>query len=384
VRKNLAIIISGLLLGFILGIIFIFTFLAAKDTAPLINPLAPKRVVIGFLPYWLLDTATSDYSKYITTLAYFGLRVDQNGNIQKLLNSQQEEPGWNNLRSDNLDSFFSNALKNNLNLSLMVTSGDVNSIEDLVSQPALHAKNLVTDLKPLIAKYKFSDINLDIEYTQTASSAARNNFTKFVTEVKKELGSSETLTIEISPTDVIRNNLIDPKAISEIADNVVLMAYDYHSTNSIVTGPVAPVSGAGITSEYDVVAAIEKSLDLISPQKLVLGIPLYGYEWESLTQTPRSAIIPNTGVAASNRRAEELLSSCSNCSVTLDKEADEQYISYFDQTVGDYHTIFYPDKNSTQAKINSANKFQLEGLALWALGYEGNSILNPLTTYKSE
>jgi spore germination protein YaaH len=70
--------------------------------------------------------------------------------------------------------------------------------------------------------------------------------------------------------------------MSKIADNIVLMAYDYHSTSSFVTGPVAPLSGAGIMSEYDVTAAVEKTLDLIPPQKLVLGIPLYGYEWETL------------------------------------------------------------------------------------------------------
>ena len=382
--KNLAIIIFGILLGLLFGVLFIFNFLVPKNTSSIINPLAPKKVVIGFLPYWLLNTAESDYSKYITTLSYFGLRVDQNGNIQKLLNPTQEEPGWNALRSGRLDSFFNNALKNNVSLSLMVASGDINSINGLISQPELHAKNLISDLKPLIEKYKFSDINLDIEYTQSASPAARENFTKFVTEVRKQLANDETLTVEISPTDVIRNNLIDPKAMDKIADNIILMAYDYHSTSSFVTGPVAPLNGAGVMSEYDVTAAIEKSLDLISPQKLVLGIPLYGYEWESLNQTPRSAIIPNTGVVASNKRAEELLSSCASCSATLDKEADENYISYFDQNSKDYHTIFYPDKNSTEAKINFINEFQLKGLALWALGYEGNSILDPLKVYKNK
>lgn len=380
-RKNLLIIICGILFGLLLGILIIINFLSPKDTSSLINPLAPKKVVIGFLPYWFLNTANSDYSKYITTLSYFGLRVDQNGNIQKLLNPQQEESGWNALRSGKLDNFFNNALKNNVSLSLMVASGNIDSINGLVSDPVIHAKNLVSDLRPLIDKYKFLDINLDIEYTQSASSGARDNFTKFVKEVKNELKNNETLTVEISPTDVIRNSLIDPKAMGEIADNIVLMAYDYHSTSSFVTGPVAPLSGAGVMSEYDVTAAVEKALDLIPPQKLVLGIPLYGYEWESLTQVPRSAIIPNTGVAASNRRAEELLSSCSSCSAILDKDADEKYISYFDQNLGDYHTIFYPDKNSTAAKINFTNKFQLGGLALWALGYEGNSILDPLTVY---
>ena len=383
-KKKLTIIICGVTLGIFLGVLVIINFLVPGNVFSIINPLAPKKIVIGFLPYWLLDTANNDYSKYITTLSYFGLRVDQNGNIQKLLNPQQEEPGWNALYSGKLDQFFNNALKNNVSLSLMVASGNIDAINGLIGDPAAHAKNLISDLKPLVDKYKFSDINLDIEYTQNASSGARDNFTKFVTEVKKELKNNETLTVEISPTDVIRSNLIDPKAMSKIADNIVLMAYDYHSTSSFVTGPVAPLSGAGIMSEYDVTAAVEKTLDLIPPQKLVLGIPLYGYEWETLAQIPRSAIIPNTGVAASNRRAEELLSSCSNCIAALDKEADEKYISYFDQTIGDYHIIFYPDKDSTAAKINFTNKFQLEGLALWALGYEGNSILNPLTTYKNE
>lgn len=382
--KNLAIIILGVLLGIFLGILVIINFLVLKNNPSIINPLSPKKIVIGFLPYWLLNTAKSDYSKYITTLSYFGLRVDQNGNIQKLLNPQQEEPGWYALRSGKLDQFFNNALKKNVSLSLMVASGDINSINDLINDPNIHAKNLVSDLKPLIDKYKFSDINLDIEYTQNASPAARNNFTKFVTEVRKELNNNETLTIEISPMDVINNNLIDSKAMSKIADNIVLMAYDYHSTSSFVTGPVAPLSGAGVISEYDVTVAIEKTLDLISPQKLVLGIPLYGYEWETLNRITRSAIIPNTGVVASNRRTEELLYSCSSCSATLDNEANEKYISYFDQNMGDYHMIFYPDMNSTEAKISLANQFQLGGLALWALGYDGNSILNPLTTYKSK
>lgn len=379
--KKLAVIISGLIIGLFLGFLVIINFIVPNKTYSVINPLAPKKIVIGFLPYWLLNTAKSDYSNYVTTLAYFGLRVDQNGNIQKLLSPSQEEPGWYDLHSGKLDQFFSDALKNNVSLSLMVVSGDADSINGLISDPVLHAKNLVSDLNPLIDKYKFSDINLDIEYMQSASPTAQKKFTEFVTEVRKELKSSETLTVEISPTDVITNNLIDPRAMSKLADNIVLMAYDYHSTSSFVTGPVAPVSGAGITSEYDVTAAVEKALDLISPQKLVLGVPLYGYEWESLAKDSRSAIIPNSGVVASNRRAEELLSTCSSCSAVLDKEADEKYISYFDEEFGDYHTVFFPDKSSMEAKTRLVNEFQLEGLALWALGYEGNSILNPLTSY---
>jgi spore germination protein YaaH len=384
--KKIYIILFGAIVGVCLGVYLLFytslfSFGAKNSDGIFINPLSPKKIIIGFLPYWLLDKANLDYSKQITTLAYFSLRVDGNGNIQKLLNEQQEEPGWYALESGKLDPFFNNVIKNNLTLSLTVASGDVNSINLLISDPVAHAKNLVMDIKPLMDKYKFSDLNLDIESTQTATPPARLNFTAFVKEVRKELNKNQTLTVEISPTDVIRNNLIDPEAIGKIADNVVLMAYDYHSTSSFVTGPVAPISGAGVTSEYDVTSAVEKTLDLIPAVKLTLGIPLYGYEWESLSQIPRSAIIPNTGMAVSNRTAEELLSSCTDCTVALDSQANEKYISSFDAVFNDFQTVFYPDKDSTQAKINLANKLDLNGIALWALGYEGSSILNPLEKY---
>jgi spore germination protein YaaH len=285
------------------------------------------------------------------------------------------------LKSGKLDPFFDSALKNRQTLSLTVASGDITSIESLVSNPVQNAKNLISDLKPIMEKYQFSDLNLDIEDTQTATPAARLLFTQFVEEVRKDLKKGQTLTVEISPTDVIRNNLIDPKAIGKIADDVVLMAYDYHSTSSFVTGPAAPVSGAGITSEYDVTSAVEKTLAFVPAIKLTLGIPLYGYGWESLSQTPRSAIIPNTGLVVSNRTAEDFLSSCTDCSAQLDSQANEKYISTYQSDVNDYKTIFYPDKVSTQAKISLANKVELNGIALWALGYEGSSILNPLQKY---
>lgn len=384
--KKIYLVLFGIVGGIFLGtyLLFntpLFSFGAKNSSAILINPLSAKKTVIGFLPYWLLNKASIDYSKQITILTYFSLRVDGNGNIQKLLNPQQEEPGWHALNSGKLAPFFETALKNNLRLSLTIDSGDVNSINALVSDPINHAKNLVADVKPLMNQYKFSDLNLDIEYTQTASAAARANFTKFIETVKNGLDNNQTLTVEISPTDVIRNNLINPAAIGRIADNVVLMAYDYHSTSSFVTGPVAPLNGAGIISEYDVTSATEKALNFIPAIKLILGIPLYGYEWESINSSPRSAVIPNTGATFSNHSAENLLSTCSNCIVKLDSIANEKYISFFDSDSNDYKTIFYPDANSTQGKIDLANKLEINGLALWALGYEGNSILNPLENY---
>jgi chitinase len=377
--KKIIIAFCGLLIGIVIGIYFLYF----QTIAPQHIKETPKQV-IGFLPYWLLDRAQADYSDDLTTLTYFSLRLDGSGHIVKLTNPQEEDPGWHDLSSGKLDPFFANARENHIKLSLLISSGDTNAINKLIKKPIQHADNLINDVTPLMKKYHFSDLNLDIEYTSSASNTGSAHFTQFIKEIKQQLTKQKlgTLTVEISTLDVINHNLINPQTIAPYADTIVLMAYDYHSTDSLVSGPVAPLNGAGKNLEYDVTAAVAKALRSIPPNKLILGVPLYGYEWETLNTAVQSAIIPGSGTLASNRRMENLLSSCATCSAFFDTETKEEYVVYKDQGSGTYHQISFPTEQSVQAKISFANKERLGGIALWALGYEGDSILNPLSDYK--
>lgn len=378
--KKIFIALIGLILGVLIGIYFVYF----QNILPLNIKTKESNQVIGFLPYWLLDKASINYSSEITMLTYFALNVDGNGHIVKLSNPQQEEPGWYALSSGRLDPFFANARKNNVKLSLLISSGDASAINQLVSKPEQHADNLINDVTPLMKEYHFSDLNLDIEDTSTASASAQANFTQFVADVKQQLDKKQlgTLTLEISPTDPIIPNLINIAAVSRYADNIVLMAYDYHSSVSYVTGPVAPLNGAGTDLEYDVTTAVEKTMQMAPPGKIILGMPLYGYEWETLSTALHSAIIPGTGVTASDNRMESFLPTCATCSAFLDNESQEEFVVYQDQTSGDYHQIFFPTEQSVASTINLAKQKQLGGVALWALGYEGSGMLTPLTSYK--
>lgn len=113
-----------------------------------------------------------------------------------------------------------------------------------------------------------------------------------------------------------------------------------------------------------------------------MGLPLYGYEWETIGNTPRSGVIPGTGIIASNQRVEELLKNCTTCSTGRETNAQEAYVVYKDSQTGTYHQVFYPDQEAMQEKLNFAKANNLGGIALWALGYEGNSLLTSLQTYQ--
>ncbi|MGH7203178.1 MAG: glycosyl hydrolase family 18 protein [Candidatus Levyibacteriota bacterium] len=382
-NKNLLMGAGVLVLG--IGFALLITIsqpMIAKQQAIQREAQLPKQV-IGFLPYWLLAKAKPDYSSSITTLTYFGLNVGSNGHIITLTSPTETDPGWNALDSGIFNPFLTNAQHHHMKTSLLIDSGSVDAIDQMVLNPTEHANNLMNDVLPVMKHYGFSDLNLDIEYTADASPAAQANFTQFVKTVKQQLVTNHagTLTVEISPTDVIRHELINVHDMGTIADTVVLMAYDYHSTASTVTGAVAPQNGAGTSLEYDVATAITKAKAGVPSQKLILGLPLYGYEWETMTASPRAAIIPGTGLTASSMRAQSLLASCASCSSDFNSQTQELFVAYKDQETGTYHQFFVPNEASIKAKINYANAQELGGLALWALGYEDGTMLQPLTSY---
>lgn len=373
-------LVCGLLLGYI-----VFLDAGAPLKEEIIDVLPHKKQVIGFLPYWLLDRVEGkDYSRHITTLTYFGLTVASDGAILKLTTPTEEEPGWTTLKSNRLKKILESAKEKDITLSLLIFSADEEAIDSLVSHPKKHANTLMDQVIPIMGEYGFTDLNLDIESVKPASQEARMHFIEFTHEVKKRLDEANmgTLSIDISPTAFIKPYLIDPMGIKESVDNVIIMAYDYHYQGSAVTGPVAPLYGADTESEFDTDAGIRQVLAIYPARKVLLGIPLYGYAWETIDPVPRAAVLPGSGLTSSNLRTERFLADCASCSAKVDKIALESYVIYRNSESGIYHQIFFPDKNATQAKVDYAQKYKLGGVAMWALGYEGETILDPIANYR--
>lgn len=356
---------------------------------PVLSKVGVKKAeIVGFLPYWLLSKADKDYAKYITTLTYFGLTVNEDGTIKKLDNPQEEEPGWTTLKGEKFTSF--QAKNKNLKQSLLVINGDDEIIGKLINDPVVSATNLVNDVAPVMKGYGlpagrqgFTDLNLDIESFLDASESARANMTTFVRTVTDQVKSQKlgTVTLDLIPIALVKQKLYDAKALGAIVDRVVLMTYDFHYTGSFTSGANAPVGGAGTSLEYDTETAVKEALKSIPADKLLLGIPLYGYGWETLSSAPESATIPGGASIASSRRVADLLKTCATCSAQMDAVAKEPYLIFKED--GYFNQIYFENEDSIKEKINLAQKYKLGGVALWALGYEDNSMLNPLTTYKN-
>ena len=372
--KKLLLFLFGIGSG-IISAIFIFSYYPKllPGTNRLLTPLGmQKPAVIGFLPYWLLSKE-KDYSPYLDIISYFGLTIDADGTILKRTKPTETEPGWLALQSGKIDSI--------LERSLVIFSGNQENINRLMENPVKHGQNLVDEISPILTEYGFTDLNIDIESVSTASESARQNFTLLIKTIHDQLqkrNDSVTLSIDVSPIVLIKPYLVDVITISPFVDKVILMTYDFHYQGSSVTGAVSPINGAGISAEFDTETSIKEALKILGSEKIILGVPLYGYEWETLLSHPRAAVIPGSGITASNKRVEKFLTTCASCSAQFDPVSKEWYLIYKDQETNTFHQIFYPDKQAMEEKINLMKKYRLGGIALWALGYEGSTILEPL------
>lgn len=381
--KRLTIVICSLVAGIGIGILLLFALpRVLRFDHPLLRIIGVRKPeIIGFLPYWLLDKADGDYGRSLTTLSYFGLALDGDGKPVYLVKPGEEDPGWTALKGDKWAAQSATAAKSGLKQSLLVHLADDEIIATLIADPETHGHALVAEVGPVMKKRGFTDLNLDIESFTVASPSARESYTRFVRTVAGDLrkGDMGSLTVEIPPIALFKANLADPQALGAIADAVVLMTYDYNYAGSFLAGPVAPVGGAGSVREFDVTLAVTEALRVIPKEKIILGIPLYGYEWETIRGEAGAATIPGGASVASGKRIASLLSSCASCSATMDPVANEPHIIYANE--GHYQQIFYENAASLAQKIALAERLDLRGIALWALGYEDPSLLDPLERY---
>jgi spore germination protein YaaH len=338
--------------------------------------------IVGFLPYWLLGKADKQYERFITTLTYFGIAIQGDGSIMKSTNPGELEPGWNNLQREEVSARLADATQKKLKKSLLIISGEESVIRELLVNPSETATTMMQEIAPIMKEKGFTDLNLDIETFMEASESDRGKFTEFVKTVKDILVSEKlgTLTIDLIPIALMRPKLYDPKELGKLADSVVLMTYDYHYSGSVTSGAVAPIGGAGETIEFDVETSVKEALKVMPKEKILLGVPLYGYQWETISEASESATIPGGSSTASVRRIMEKLRVCVDCKTGIDPYSKEPYLIYKEGDV--YNQIYYEDEASMNKKIELAKKYSLGGIALWALGYEDDTLLRPLESYK--
>lgn len=345
----------------------IFRFLAEDEPQS-----SSDKVVYGFLPYWQLNEV--QVQPELTHMAYFGLTLAGDGSILTRVDGGGE-PGYARMQSETLLDLNQALTDRGGKLELVLVQFNNDDIVQLISSPAAHQRTLAS-LDSLLLAYPIHGINIDIEYTGTVTPELRQNFTQYMKTIREHLNekySHVQLSVDVYASTSSNTHLIAIDDVGELVDYVVVMAYDFHRRSSPVAGPVAPLFGGKELWDSDINQHLQEFVRLVPSEKILLGVPFYGYEWQTISRDAQSHTFPDTGATASFKRVQTLLARKEELKVEerWSEEALSPYLVYEED--GETYVVYYENSRSLSYKLDYVNQLNLGGIAIWALGYDGDS-----------
>lgn len=246
---------------------------------------------------------------------------------------------------DQYEKVLQYARDHNVRTHLGVALMDKEALHTLLSNPG-HRQNLIKQLHAQVRKGRYDGVNIDFEFISPTDA---DFFTQFLRELKNTLGADKIVSVAVFARTGRENWPVayQYKAIGQIVDRVVVMAYDYSYPDS-AAGPVAPLWWVRDVGNY--------MMANIPREKILLGLPTYGYNWgptgRAVTVTgPKLAIIQNKY----------------RVSAGFDWKSMSPYYLYTDEN-GRQHTIWLENETSLSEKWNLAATNRLCGIAFWRIG----------------
>ncbi|WP_295149593.1 glycosyl hydrolase family 18 protein [uncultured Peptoniphilus sp.] len=271
-------------------------------------------------------------------------------------------PTWFSIRNGNgdmIDRGNQNYVKKYNDLGIDVWAYLDNSFDPDITHEALSNENtrkkIINKSLELCKKYGMKGINIDFEHIKIDD---RDYITDFVREFRQAAGEEFIITVDVTPqisADVTKEPY-DRKALAEIADYIVVMAYDQHWGSSDKAGSVAQYKW--------VEGSVNVLFRNIPNKKMILGVPLYTRIWKEDGGKVTSKTISMDEVAR--------IIASKGLKPVWDKESQQNYIEY--QENGADYKIWIEDANSLEKKVSLVNKYNLAGVGSWRLGFETSNI----------
>ena len=213
--------------------------------------------------------------------------------------------------------------------------------------------NLLNNLLATVQAKNFGGVDIDFEYIRPED---RIPFADFVADVRNLLSPyGYHVSVALAPkTSDTQAGLLyegkDYRLLGEAADSVLLMTYEWGYTY----GP--PMAVAPLNKVRQVV---EYAITRITPSKIDLGIPNYGYDWTLPFVQGMSR-----ATTVSNQEAVRIAIEA-GVPIQFDEVAMSPFFQY--EKDGQLHEVWFEDVRSYQAKFSLLPEYNLRGMGYWQI-----------------
>ncbi|MFT3682575.1 MAG: glycosyltransferase [Ferruginibacter sp.] len=241
---------------------------------------------------------------------------------------------------------------NNVNSSIKDFDGKL--LHDVLNNDAKR-RSFINQIADSLSFYHLDGINTDFEELAEPTNAPLTRFQKELYETLHAKGM--LVTMDVAPG----NNDYNYDSLSAYNDYIILMAYDQFNTS---TGP-GPVS-----SQKWIEAAVDNAAKKIAPEKIILGIAGYGYDWTKNDEGKNSVVSITYKDAINTAKIKNIQIDFDNDSYNLNYSYVDETKNYDGEKVNVPHTVWFTDAATTFNILRFSDEYATAGTALWRLGAE--------------
>jgi spore germination protein YaaH len=337
-------------------------------------PPKPDIPLDAWAPYWALDDALPEFKQRVGSLrdvSPFWFNATGVDTIEVDVNALDE----------GLDEFFEIASNAGVNVvPSIIDAMPAGGMAAIIADPATRTQHVET-IRSFAEELDVAGIDIDYEQFAFADgrdtwATTRPNWVAFITELGAGLrADGRTLAVSIPPVyDAGQTSdsgfwVYDYGAIAPHVDRIRIMAYDFSVGEA---GPIAPLEFV----ERSINGAIEATGD---PDKLVLGLAAYGRNWPTgeTGACPTSELQGRTSVTA--RSVDALLELRGAVPVFVPETGEYTFDYDLEVTDGTLtctqgRRVHFVDGDGVRLRMDLAREYQLNGVSLWALGFEDDDV----------
>lgn len=235
---------------------------------------------------------------------------------------------------------------------------DVSTLETLSSRSS--REHIIQKLLEEAQRVGLDGINVDFE---ALTEEEAPHFIQFVRELSVVCRANNLVLSVDNPVPQF-TGFYNRKEQGIVADYVIIMGYDEHTTGSEEAGSVASLPF--------VKEGIEKTLQEVPKEKVINGIPFYTRLWtESNNGTLSSEVMTMDAVS---QYIQE-----NGIEVYWEKETAQNYGELL--TDNGTQKIWLEDEQSIEEKMKLISQYELAGVASWKLGFERADVWNVISQY---
>lgn len=343
----------------------------------------PQSTVVGYYAGWSAYQGyrASDIPAHLLThINYAFAMIDPDAGTLALDNPVQDEKNFTDLR----------ALREeypHLKLILSVGGWDYSAHFSDVAATAAGRATFAQSCAALLSDYDLDGIDLDWEYPVSGGTSGthhrpqdKQNFTLLLRAIRQELdrqekrdGKDYQLTIAGAAGYWYLGN-IQPTAVADVVDHIFLMAYDIHGPwdkYADFNAPLYTPSGSAPHYQNSVSGSVEAYLEKGVPaDKLVLGMPLYGYRYDGVNGSENG--LYSTFTTARSIPYDTLVTTYLSDPSYRQLRHAEARVPYL---YGNSSFLSYDDSQSMAEKAALARDLDLQGIGFWELSQDGGAVL---------